>query len=225
MIYGGPLCGRGPAEWRRVRARLCMFCGCVCNWSQKLRLRLSASTKAIQSKLNWTEPRWRGGALCNWNSKSFLVWQFCKRNCRCLALVIVFCAVIRRNVARFFFFFFFWNVAGNGSQLAKRGPAFCMMRVFQFYFLFQFSSASFFLAWQGWHLALGIPVSVAVFFVSFKGSFFFSLAFDARQIHIYLYFAILHWPCPSLKLKPQLFISKLWPKVLRTSFERFLTKW
>lgn len=42
------------------------------------------------------------------------------------------------------FFFFFWNVAGNGSQLAKRGPAFCMMRVFQFYFLFQFSSASFF---------------------------------------------------------------------------------
>lgn len=105
MIYGGPLCGRGPAEWRRVRARLCMFCGCVCNWSQKLRLRLSASTKAIQSKLNWTEPRWRGGALCNWNSKSFLVWQFCKRNCRCLALVIVFCAVIRRNVARLFFFF------------------------------------------------------------------------------------------------------------------------
>lgn len=87
-------------------------------------------------------------SLCNWNSKSFLVWQFCKRNCRCLALVIVFCVwcfsfarcffflfaqLLEEMLPRscsLFFFFFLRTAPRNGSQLDWHRAAFCLMRVF-----------------------------------------------------------------------------------------------
>lgn len=136
-------------------------------------------------------------SLCNWNSKSFLVWQFCKRNCRCLALVIVFCVwcfsfarcfflfaqLLEEMLPRscFFFFFFFEGTAPrNGSQLDwHRGSVLCdegfsnPKSLWTFFFYFFFWNVFILLAsWQGWHLALGIPVSVAVFFESFQGSRF-----------------------------------------------------
>jgi len=95
VIYVGPLCGRGTS---------------ACSAVAFLRL-----TSSIPSALSPPPP----GPLCNWNSKSFLVWQFCKRNCRCLVFLrfhfrrwLFLCrAVIRRKCFPLF-------PPVRGSQLA-----------------------------------------------------------------------------------------------------------
>jgi len=119
MIYVGSLCGRGTSACSAVAF-----------------LRLTSSLPSLHHPFR-SAPRTLG-PLCNWNSKSFLVWQFCKRNCRCLvflrfhfhrSLFFSCSAVIRRKC--FPLFPQFEGHSWPGFSLCDEGPS-CASASFNF---------------------------------------------------------------------------------------------
>lgn len=212
-LWWNVVCGRGRAGWRRVRARLCLFCGCVCVcvciWSQKQRL------TPYWTQLNPTELNWRASPLgppliAIGIQSHFWFGNFVSEIAAVSHSLSFFAHLLEETLPGFApLLIFFSPFCDWRGRVTRRGAAFCVMRVFLFLFRSPVFVGEFFLlsgtAWVDilrWEFRFPLQFSLWALRVR-SFSFFFFLGFDAMAniFNLPRFVAILHWPSWNVVLR------------------------